>query len=263
MRLSIQLPRLALAAILTVTALQSAQARKVSVDFGDLNFATDGQNFDFAANVFGLSNGSINFDLNFGSGARRYDYCMNANGFVSFVGSGDPCSASGSPSGDYVAPFLSTLTDTGNSLSGFGLVDSIHSGSATDPFVAADATAAYRFIWQGTDAASNAILTELLLLDKGAGNFDLAFAYGSPDFGVDGAPATGQQIVNLGTNIAGPINGPFSTTTDYGYSVVNGTCTTCGGGTVTVPEPSTLVLFSCALLMLPFARRFRGSPRRD
>ena len=251
--------RFALVAGVTTLLGQVSEARVARVDFGDTNFANSGEIFNTSDTTFGTGSGSMLFDLNFGSGAQRYDYCFNGNGFVSFVVSGGTCGLSGAPTGDYVAPFLSTLTTGGNTLSSFGLVDSVHSGSALDPFVVASATSAYRFIWDATDTAGNRILTELLLLDKGAGNFGLIFEYGSPLFGIDGAPATGQQIVHLGTNVAGPTNGPFPSTTDYTYSVVNGVCATCtGGGTVTVPEPSTLLLMSCGLLMLPFLRRRRN-----
>ena len=257
---------LALVAILTAGLCQTAQAREVRVDFDDLNFGTTGENFAFAGTSFGVGGGAINFQLDFGSGAQFYDYCMNANGYLTFIASGSGCSASSTPSGDYVAPFLSTLAVAGNTLRGSGLVDS------SAPYSAGDATPAYRFIWDATDSASNSLLAELLLLDRGAGNFDLLFAYGST-FGADGAPATGTQVIQLGNN-SNSLGGPFSSATDYAFSFSGGTCAGCsgsggdgggtggGGGSVSVPEPSTLALLFGGLFMLVTSRRLRGANQR-
>jgi hypothetical protein len=256
----------AMLALLTATLCQTAQARPIRVDFGDLNFGTTGENFGTADTFFGVGSGSIGFQLDFGSGAQSYDYCMSANGFVAFTASGSGCSGIGStPTGDYVAPFLSTLTAGGNTLRGYGLVDS------SAPYSAADATGAYRFIWDAVDSASNSILAELLLLDRGAGNFDLLFAYGNDLFGVDGAPATGTQVIQLGSN-SNSVAGPFASATDYAFSVTGGTCAGCGGtggggggggGTVSVPEPSSFALILLGMCMLVFfggLRRANGRP---
>jgi hypothetical protein len=232
---------------------QAAQSRQVQVDFDGDAFSTTGEIFGSADSHFGTGSGAVPFDLNFGSGAQSYDFCFNGNGFVSFVASGSGCSAGGTPTGNYVAAFFSALTTGGNTMWATGLVDS------TAPFAVADATPAMRFIWDGTDSASNSILVELLLLDRGAGNFDLAFGYGNSLFGIDGAPATGQQGFSLGANVRALTSGPFATATDYAFSFVGGACTTCGANPppALVPEPTTLALLSSALLLLPFLRRRR------
>ncbi|MEJ0086698.1 MAG: PEP-CTERM sorting domain-containing protein [Pseudomonadota bacterium] len=257
----------ALLAILAAGLFQTAQARQVKVDFDGLSFDTTGENFAFADTSFGVGGGTISFQLNFGSGAQLYDYCMNANGFVAFVASGSGCGASDTPSGDYVAAFFAPLAVGGNTLRGSGLVDS------SAPYAAGDAAAAYRFIWEASDSTSSAVLAELLLLDRGAGNFDLLFGYGSDAFGVDGTPGGGTQVVQLGSN-SNSLAGPFSSTTDYGFSFSGGTCAGCGGsggngggtggggGSVSVPEPSTLALMFGGMFMLMFSRRLRGANRR-
>ena len=268
MRLPNRTSFVALIALSAAALGQPAQARPVQVDFGDLNFGATGENFDTANTLFGVGGGSIGFQLNFGSGAQSYDYCMSANGFLAFTASGSGCSGVGStPTGDYVAPFLSTLTAGGNTLRGSGLVDS------TAPYSAADATAAYRFIWDAVDSASNQVLAEMLLLDRGAGNFDLLFAYGSTLFNLDGAPATGTQVVQLGNN-SNSLVGPFASATDYAFSVSGGTCAGCsgsggdgggtggGGGSVSVPEPSSLALLFGGLFMLVSSRKLRGANQR-
>jgi hypothetical protein len=247
---------IALLAILTAAVSQTALAREVRVDFGDTNFGTSGENFTTDDTTFGVGVGSISFQLNLGSGAQSYDYCMSANGFVAFTAAGTGCSGSSStPAGDYVAAFLAPLALHGNTLRGFGLVDS------SPAYSAADATSAYRFIWDATDSSNNAILAELLLLDRGAGNFDLQFAYGNALFNLDGAPSTGTQAIQLGGN-SNSLGGPFSSATNYAFSFNGGTCAACvgsgiggGGGSVSVPEPSTLALMVAAMSLLLFSRR--------
>lgn len=120
------------------------------------------------------------------------------------------------------------------------------------------------------DSASNQILTEMLLLDRGAGNFDVLFAYGSASFGIDGAPATGTQLIQRGNN-SNSLLGPFSSINDFGFSFNGGTCATCtgtggntggggdGGGSVSVAEPSSLSLIFAGMFLLVFSRRRRGA----
>ena len=257
-----RLQGVSLAACLFGFLIPTAQAHRVSVDFNDSadspGFAVDGQVFTTANTQFGAPNsGLVPFDLNFGSGALSYDFCFNGNGFVSFVTVGSACATGPTPTGNYIGAFVSSLTNGGNTMSSSGGIDSIDAGTAANPFDFANVTPAMRFIWDGTDSANNSILAEAILLDKGSGNFVVQFAYGSDLFGIDGAPGTGQQVINLGANLLGPVNGPFATATDYSFSFVDGVCSACGTPPTAVSEPGTLALFGIALMPLLLMGRRR------
>jgi hypothetical protein len=249
--------RMSLAAAALGLAGAGVQARSIAVDFDGVAFDSNGENFAFADSHFGANaTGAVPFALNFGTGAASYDFCFNQNGFVSFVASGAGCAFGASPSGDYVAVFSTALTTGGNTLWSSGLIDT------AAPFVAGEAAPAMRFIWDATDGAANPILTELVLIDRGGGSFDLDLRYGSTSFGIDGAPATGQQGLSLGSNLVALVNGPFATATDYTFSFVNGVCATCSVTTppTTVAEPSGLWLWvlGCAIAMTGITRRRRA-----
>ncbi len=247
-----------------VLAMPAAQARFVFVDFGDpASFAADGQLFTQPLST----SGSVPFQLNFGQGTNSYDYCYSGTGgFVQFVGSGSPCAAGPvpPPGSNYIAPFQVDLLSNNPTVTS-GFIDDIDSGSSSDPYELANATTpAIRFIWSGEEAAHLPVIFELMLIDRGAGNFDVDFMYGSELFGIDGAPDTGQQVISLGTNLLGPTLGPFSSSVDYSWSFLDGACTNCGGSTgVPVPEPPAPLLWAFALTGLVFAyrRRFAGGSR--
>jgi hypothetical protein len=260
MRQSSRLPTLALVAGLLAASAQSAFAARVLVDFDGDAFATSGEIFLSGDTQFGTGRGAVPFQLNFGSGAASYDFCFAADGFVQFVATGGACSAT--PTGDYIAPFLADLTVGGNTLWSTGLVDS------TAPFVVAEATPALRFIWDATDSLGNSVLAGLVLLDQGAGNFDLKLEYGNDLFGIDGAPDTGKQGLSLGTNVLALTSGPFATATDYRFSFIDGTCTSgCGAipPPTTVPEPPMVLLAAAGLagIALGAVPRRRRAPARN
>ena len=219
-------------------------------------FGSNGEIFALSDSHFGTNTtGAVPFALNFGTGSASYDFCFNQNGFVSFVASGGGCAFGAAPSGDYVAVFSTALTTGGNTLWSTGSIDTVA------PYVTTETVPAMRFVWDATDGAANSILTELLLIDRGGGSFDLDLRYGSDLFGIDGAPATGQQGLSLGANVAALVNGPFATATDYTFSFVNGVCAACGETPpTTVSEPSSLGLWvlGCALALFGIARRRRS-----
>lgn len=243
-----RLPSALLIAGVLAASSPSALAGRVNVDFDGDAFATTGEIFLSGNTHFGTGAGTVPFLLNFGSGAATYDYCFAANGYVSFVSTGSGCGSGGAPSGNYIAPFLADLTVGNNTLSSTGLVDS------TAPFIVAEATPAMRFIWDGTDSSGNAVLAGLMLLDRGAGNFDFLYQYGNDLFGLDSAPATGRQGFSLGTNVSALVSGPFATSTTYRFSFVDGACVGCGS--TNVPEPAPLTLLA-GLIGLAFLRRRR------
>ncbi len=262
-----QLKRLKSALLTTgllVLAMPAAQARFVAVDFGDpVSFAADGQLFTQPL----LTTGSVPFQLNFGQGTNNYDYCYSSTGgFVQFVSSGSACAAGPvpAPGSNYIAPFaVDLLSDSPTITSGF--IDDIDSGSSSDPYDMANATTpAIRFIWAGEEAAHLQVIFELMLIDHGAGNFDVDFMYGSDLFGIDGAPDTGQQVIAMGSNILGPTLGPFASDVNYSWSFADGVCATCGttgggggGGGTTVPEPSAPLMWAFVLAGVVFAYRRR------
>ncbi len=262
-----QLKRLKSALLTTgmlVLAMPAAQARFVFVDFGDpVSFANDGQLF---TTPLSTTNGAVPFQLNFGLGANSYDYCYSGqSGFVQFVSSGGACTSAAVPAAtdNYIAPFLVDLLSNSPTVTS-GFVDTIDSGSSSDPYQMSNATtAAIRFIWSGEEAAHLQVISELMLLDRGSGNFDVMFMYGSDLFGIDGAPDTGEQVINMAGNTQGPTLGPFASDVDYTWSFVDGVCTTCGGtsggggGTVGVPEPPALLMWVFALAGVLFVYRRR------
>ena len=171
--------RTGLAAAAMGLAGAAVEARSIAVDFDGSGFDGNGENFALSDSHFGANaTGAVPFALNFGTGAASYDFCFNPNGFVSFVASGAGCAFSAAPSGDYVAVFSTALTTGGNTLWSTGLIDT------AAPYVAADTVPAMRFIWDATDGSANSILTELMLIDRGGGSFDLDLRYGSTLFGI-------------------------------------------------------------------------------
>jgi hypothetical protein len=247
--------RLLALATLLLAAVPS-NARTIRIDFGDANFALSGEAFD----GFGLpgTGATTSFMLNLGApgGAQFYDFCFNQNGFMTLAAAGGAgCTYSETPTGDFIAPYFSTtLVPEGNSSWSAGFVDS------TEPFVLdANTPEAYRFIWEDLGAG---VETELMLMDRGSGNFDLELRYGNDAISgtESGAPPGGQQGFTLGSNtlpLTGSASG-FSSATLYLYSFVNGVCTTCGGTPpVDVPEPPIVLLFAAAFVAVALARTSR------
>jgi len=237
--------------LLLLAALSpAAHAHRVAIDFST---APNGEYFLATSDVnhFGTGGGAMPFLLNFGDGAQAYDFCFNADGFVSFVGSGAGCGAGTSlPANNYIAPFFTDLTPGGNTLWGVGTVD------LTTPFNQSEASPAIRFIWDATDSGGNQIFTELMMVDLGAGNFNFDLRYGD-NFGTGSVPNTGSQSFSLGLTspvTRAPLAGPFDgAEQDFVYSFVDGVCAACGGGTtppVSAPEPSSLALTMLAGGML-------------
>ncbi len=246
---------------------QTALAHRVIIDFDGDQFPMTGEIFPLGTSVFATGSGAVPFDLNFGGGAQAYDFCFGINGVVEFVGSGSACGSS-PLLGNYIAPYSAALTSVGSTTWGTGTIDTTHSGTSSDPFVRDDATTpALRFIWDANDTSGNHVMTELMLISLGAGNFTFDMRYGDL-IQTDGAPATGTQSFKLGTTQFGPVNGPFTSETNYTFSFVDGVCAACGGTTTpptSVPEPSTIALLALALGVLTMfsgRTRFRGLLQR-
>lgn len=247
--------RLCAVAALLLAAVPS-NARTIRIDFGDANFDLTGEAFE----GFGLpgTGGTTSFMLNIGEpgGAQFYDFCFNPNGFIALAPAGGAgCTDSATPTGDFIAPYLSsTLAPEGNSSWSAGFVDS------TAPYVLDGSTPqAYRFIWEDFTAG---LETELMLLDRGSGNFDIEFRYGNDAIsGTEGgAPPGGLQGFTLGSNTL-PLTGSssgFSSATLFLYSFVNGVCTTCSVTPPTdVPEPPAVFLIGAGLFALALVHRNR------
>lgn len=256
-----RLIRASLVSLALAAASHTASAHRVIIDFDGDQFPTTGEIFPSGESHFGTGSAAVPFELNFGAGALAYDFCFGINGVVGFVSSGSACGSSPF-TGNYIAPFSAALTNVGNTSWGTGTIDTLHAGTSSDPFVKADATTpGLRFIWDAQDTSGNHIITELMLISLGAGDFTLDMRYGDVNQ-TDGAPATGTQSFALGNTSFGPLNGPFFAATDYTYSFIGGVCAKCGTTNppppTTVPEPPMWALTALAGgLFLLFAGRTR------
>lgn len=262
----------------------TADAKNISIDFGDGNFAASGNNFTLAntteldrtADAAGTAV-DIGFAVNFGTGTTYSSLYVSENGIVSF-GSALPGGAftgaaslgalgvpviaayyadlvSASPSGDPLQLAPGTITAS------LGLADPF--ANALGEYSTAETVQAFRLTWLGGTLASDPstrVYAQLLLYAAGAtGDFDLRLAYG---FFSDTALAANGSLAgfSLGTNST-TLAGPYSPTTDYLYSfrsgaLVNGGGGGDGGGTP-VPEPATAGLLLLGLAAAGFARRRR------
>jgi hypothetical protein len=244
----------------------SIQARGIRVDMaGADNFDFSGEDWAFDNAVAGdlagdsFVSGAIPFQLNFGAGAADYSFCFTENGFVSFVQS-PGCNSLVPPTGDFIAPFANDLTIESALWSG-GLLDPVG-----PPYSRDEDTEALRFNWQATDTSGAQLVAQLVLLNRGAGNFDFEINYG-PAFVADYVTSNaGGQGWSLGANTQALATGAFAQATNYFFSMVNGVLT--GGGPPDPPdpptpvdEPSMLLLLSLAALTL-LAVCARGAKRR-
>jgi hypothetical protein len=230
----------------------NAHAGHILIDSADptgtfANFPFSGQAWTTDNNVDlsgdGFATGAVSFALNLGSGAQNYDFCFSENGFVSFVasGGGGSCNSLLPPSGNFIAPFAADLVASNNTQWSVGKVD------PTTPFDLGAAVPAMRFTWNGVSFGTDSVTAQLVLLDRGGGNFDFQMDYGlSEDYLT---PAGGQQGYSLGAATSPLTSGPFSSNTDYFFSVVDGVVSPAGSTVTPVPEPPTLALALATMLL--------------
>lgn len=237
-------------------AAGSASARTIAVDFDGTSIDTTGEVFAFQAHADNF--GTMPFQLDFGSGATTYDFCFTNSGFVQFTAAGTGCGGVGTtPAGNFIAPYVATFTDGSNAIYGTGTIDTV--GAINDGVGAADAI---RFIWQDFGAV-DPIFTEIMLIDRGGGNFDFDLRYGNANAGILDVPLGGQQGFTLGANTQ-PLSGAqLFSATDYYYTFVGGVCTSTNCTTTTPPTtveaPSGSWLWSVglAIAVVGAARRRR------
>jgi hypothetical protein len=183
----------------------------------------------------------ITFLLNIGSGATSYNFCFAGNGYLSLAAS---C-GSAVPTQNYVQVFTPSQNWTQMQWS-TGKVDTIASaGSPT--YSESEAVNAMRFTWRTVDT-----IAQLLLLDRGAGDFDLELNYGL----FDSANAVASDSIGyyLGTNqlAISDVLGPSTYTCEF-----RGGVSSCGSP---VPLPAPALLLASGLAGLWMQRRRRASP---
>jgi len=254
----------ALGAILSLVVAGGVSAAPVRVDFGVTGDESedwtgsfdDGINFaDPALTTPGVATGALPFDMFIGS-TTYSDYCVIEDGVVWFTNSADSCGAT--PSGaifdvlgaDWESSNSTIATDPGTVSASLGLVD------REAPFDASGRTTeTLRFLWNAVLLAGGDGFTEHYIqaafFDVGGGDFDLEFSYGTA---TNPALYTGTQSIAEG-GVPLFTGGPqVATSVDYVFSFRGGVLQP----PTSVPEPSTWLLFSGALLGLAFSRRRAG-----
>jgi hypothetical protein len=233
-----------------IVASGALEARGIRVDMaGANNFNFSGEDWtsdnpvgaDLAGDSF--VTGVIPFQLNFGAGAADYSFCFTENGFVSFI-QAPGCNSLVPPTGEFIAPFANDLA-IDSALWSVGLLDPL------EPYSRDEDTEAMRFTWQGTDTNNAQLVAQLVLLNRGAGNFDFEINYG-PAFAEDYVTSNaGGQGWSLGANTQALTTGAFAQATNYFFSMVNGVLT--GGGPPDPPDPPTPVDEPSMLMLLSLA----------
>jgi PEP-CTERM motif len=247
---------LAVTALMLALCSHTAHAqRSVRIDSGPDFNTSNGEYWPTITNVTppfsGFVTGQLPFQLNFGEGTKDYDYSFSRNGFVQLFArpGGGAGTSDVPPMGNFIAPFAAFMvTGQSNSMEvGIGVVDT------TAPYVQADAKAAIRFTWKnmcvigvGCDQTF-----QVVLLDRGAGDFDLEMNYGFFDANGPTLP-DGEQGFHLGSNVLALHSGPFTGNTSPDHYFRNGVVQT-----TTVPEPGTYALALAGLGIVGFAARAR------
>jgi|GEM_PF-2315187 len=243
--------------------------RQIEIDQGD-NYLGDGQKWDFPGAYFkdgsstiGTGIVAVPFALNIGSGAQNYSFQLDNQGRVILLDTG------GQPTTNFIAPLFSNGTtfvpdgDFGGFIAfGAGQIDpqvllpGYPQPGAT--YVPANALNVYRFLWNRVCANScigdgtDDISMEAVLIDRGAGDFDLDFFYSNPQGPVP-TGATGGFLLGLNSATFSSFDAPGP---DFCFraGALSDTCS----GTTAVPEPSSVLLILVGLgLLFAAARRNR------
>jgi len=234
---------------MVASAAQSAFAqRSIRVDLGDSNFDQNGEAWfyryevDFATEP--LTTGSMPFALNY-SGAP------GPGTFQDFGMSGYPLSPpylglahtdlTGTQSAGILAYYFDSWPPYTSWDSGewsIGMIDT------QAPYSKSEAVDAIRFTWKGSISDGRTITTQVVLLNRGAGDFDIELNYGLGTFDF---PAGGSQLMNFMPN--GPGQQLFASHGKIGFV---GACFRGGVGEICapVPEPSTYALFVVGVALL-------------
>ena len=248
--------------------------RGILVDQGD-NYPLDGQKWDFPGAYFQdsfstVGSGTVTpaIPLNIGAGAQLYTFRFDPTGRAVMLDS------NGVATTNFIAPLESGFSDVtfipDSGVGGFiafgagQIAPSVLTGNPVGPFDPNAALSVYRFLWRNVCidfngacvAGSTDFNFEAVLVDRGAGDFDLDFDYAPPN----DALATSSAGYLLGANAAS-----FTDFSSPGpdYCFRGGVGQLCGSVVVpptTVPEPAPIALLAAGIGLLGVAtRRRRGA----
>ena len=245
-------------ALAVTLACIPAQARTIRVDAGATNFENSGQSWSDPETMLGSSPfiaGTLPFQIDFGSGLVD-QFCMFEDGLVGFA-----ADCTNVPADARLEPLAADwISDSGATrLFNDGAVSYSHGNLAVDASLPlppgsnpASFPQAARFHWNAVCVGdpllcdANRHSFQAILINRGAGDFDLELNYDDIPAGV------GTASFALGTNtFSSP--GPFFSATDYDFSFRNGALVNGGGGTV--PEPTAASLLAIAAAAWAMRRR--------
>ena len=236
----------------------AASARTIRVDTGSTPQSyIDNNNGQFWPDTDGAIGpgttfeGSLPFAIDFGTGDVQ-GFCLQQDGFVAFSSCG---------SAAVISPLAANWESDPDALEIFQFGSVTYSDGQLDPEPPigplAQAPRAVRFHWQEvcTTTPCNDLNNDprysfqAILIDRGAGDFDLELNYG-------GAIPAGIGTLGfvLGTNVF-EFTGDVANDRSFDFRFRNGVLV---DGTAAVPEPSTLLLLALGLTTMHALRRRRS-----